>query len=119
MRPRECTRVVPMNVATAPASSGRDLLDDGLERQRLLAQQEGAARDGRDQRHLVAVRELVVALDVRLVQRVQQSRRLVAEVERSPDVTDPRDAVDVALRPARALAQTGEQPHLDSHSATA
>ena len=51
---------MPENVAIAPASLGRDLVDDGVERDGLLGEDERAARDGRDQRDHVAVGELVL-----------------------------------------------------------
>ena len=96
-----------------------DLVDDGFEREGLVAEEERAAGDRRDQRDLVPVGQLVAALDVRLVHGVDEPARLVAEVERRPHVVDARDVFDVALRPARALAQAGEQPHVDSHRPTA
>ena len=50
------------SVATAPGLVRAHLVDDGVEGERLLAQPERAAADRRDQRHLVAVRELVLPL---------------------------------------------------------
>ena len=61
MRPRDWMRVVPVNVAIAPASLVAHLVDDAVERERLLAEQERAARDRRDQRDLVAVGERALA----------------------------------------------------------
>ena len=46
---------------------------------------------------------------------VEQARRLVAELERRPDVADAFDAVEIALRPAGTLAQAGEETHADLH----
>src|SRR5205823_3689424 len=70
-----------------------DLLDDRLEREPLFGDAERAARDGRDQRHLVAVGELLLALGIPAVDRVEQPVRLVAEPERGPDLAHPRDAL--------------------------
>ena len=106
---------MPEKVAIAPASSLATSRDDLVERERLLGQDERAARDRRDQRDDVALGELVVARGVLAVDRVEQSLRLVAEIERRPDVGDVRDAVDLALRPAGTLAETGEQPHRHTH----
>jgi hypothetical protein len=91
---------------------GAHLVDDAVERERLLAEQERAARHGRDQRDLVAVGERAVARRVLLVDRVEEAVGLVAQVERGPDV-GARRGVDVAPRPARALAQAGEEA--DAH----
>ena len=60
-RSRERLRVVPVNVAIAPARVVAHLVDGPVERERLVAEQERAARDGRDQRDLVAVGELPLA----------------------------------------------------------
>ena len=51
---------MPEKVAIAPASLGRDLGDDAVERDGLLGEDERAAGDRRDQRDDVAVRELVL-----------------------------------------------------------
>src|SRR3954462_10520540 len=51
----------------------RDLLDDGVERDRLLRQDERAAGDGRDERDDVAVGERRVLLGVLLVHGVEQA----------------------------------------------
>ena len=80
-----------------------DLGDDGLERERLLGQPEGAAGDGRDQRDLVAVGELPLALGVLAVDGVEQARRLVAEPERGPHVGDAsRPSSSRSDQPARS-----------------
>ena len=97
---------------------GRDLLDDHLHGQRLLAQHERAPGDRRNQRHLVAVAELAVARDVHLVHGIQQPRRLVAQPERGPDVRDALDAVELTRREARPFAQAGEESHGHLHAAT-
>ena len=78
-------RTVPVNVATAPARSAAHLRDGRVERERLVRHDERAARDGRDQRDLVAVRELAVALGVLPVDRVEQAVRLLAEPECGPE----------------------------------
>ena len=67
----------------------RDLRDDRRYVERLLAEPERPAGDGRDQRHLVAVGELPVGRGVLAVHGVEQARRLVAELERCPDVRQP------------------------------
>jgi len=64
---------------------------------------------------LVAVAELLRALDVRAVHGVEESARLVAEPEGGPDVGDGRDAVELDPRGARALAQAGEEADGDAH----
>ena len=63
--------------------------------------------------------ELVIPLDVLLVDREHESRRLGAEAEGGPDVGDALDVLDLALRPAGPLAQGGEQPHAHGHGASA
>ena len=68
---------------------------------------------GRDQRHLVPVRERRVPRGVLEVDRVQESLGLVAEPERRPDVADGLDAVELPLGPAGPLAQPGEEAHPD------
>src|SRR5262249_44004580 len=92
------------------------LVDDAVERKRLLAQQERAAGDGRDEGDLVTVGERGIARGVLLVDRVQQAVRLVTEAERVPDLAD-GGRVDLALRPARPLAQAGEEAHAHRHAA--
>ena len=89
--------------------------DDGRWVERLLAEPVGASGHGRDQRHLVAVGQLPVGRGVLAVDRVEQALRLRAEIERSPHVANPIDAVEVALGPASALAQAGEESHPDLH----
>ena len=96
MRPREWMRVVPGERRDRAGLVGRDLVDDAVERERLVAEQERAAGDRRDQRDLVAVGEHAVALGILLVDRVEEADGLVAEVERGPDVGD-RRSVDLAL----------------------
>src|SRR5581483_770490 len=90
--------------------AARDFADDVVERDLRVRQQERAAGDGRDERNGVAVRERGVARRVLAVDGVQQPVGLVAEVELAPDVAD-RRSLDLLLRPARALAQSGEKPH--------
>src|SRR5262245_31464874 len=92
---------------TAGALVGH-LCGDGLERKRLLGHPERAARDRRDQRHLVAVMELAIRVGVLAVDGVEKAGGLLAEPERGPHVRDGRD-VELALRPARLLAQAGEE----------
>ena len=57
----------------------------------------------------------VIGRRVLLVDRVEQALGLVAEVERGPHVGDAR-RLDLPLRPARPLAQAGEQPHRHPHA---
>jgi len=90
------------------------LVDDAVERERFVAEEERAAGDRRDQRHLVAVRQCAVGCRVLLVDRVQQPRRLVTELERAPHVRD-RRRVDLALGPPGALAEPCEESHGDGH----
>src|SRR5581483_128658 len=81
----------------------RDLPDHRPRVDRLLGEAEGAAGDGRDQRHLVAVGERGLAVGVALVDRVEQARRLVSEPELRPDLGDAR-GLELALGPPGALA---------------
>ena len=106
---------MPEKVAIAPASSVATSLDDGVERDGLLGEDERAAGDGRDQRDDVAVGELVVGRRVLLVDRVEQALGLVAEVELA-HTSATRVGVDLACRPARLLAQPGEEPHRHAHA---
>ena len=118
-RPRECARVVPMNVAIAPASVVADLRDGRVDGERIRRQPEVAAGDGRDHRDLVARREALGAIDVGAVARVEETRRLVAEAEQRPDVADGRAVRELELEPpgARPLAESGEQSHVYVHAA--
>ena len=84
------------------------LVDGLLQRERRLGEQEGAARDRRDQRHLVAVLERTITLCVFLVDRIEQTGRLVAEPEQGPHGCD-GGRFELALRPTGALAQACEQ----------
>jgi methylmalonyl-CoA mutase, N-terminal domain len=86
-----------------------------VERERLLGDSKRAARDRRDQRHLVAVGELAPGVRVLAVDGVEQPVRLVAQAEGRPDIGHARDAGELALRVAGPLPQPGKQPHLDSH----
>src|SRR4051812_31727945 len=88
------------------------LVDGPVERERLVAEEERATGDGRDQRDLVAVCKLPVAGGVLLVDRVEKPLRLVAEVEGGPDVGD-GGGLDLTLGPAGALSQAGEQADAD------
>ena len=86
-RPREWARVVPVNVAIAPASSDATSRTASSSESGSSESRNAPARDGRDQRDLVAVRERRCrARAYALVDREQQPRRLVAEFERGPDV---------------------------------
>ena len=93
----------------------RDLRDDRRHVERLRAEPERPARDGRDERHLVAVGQLPVGRGVLAVHGVEQARRLVAELEQRPDVGNAFDAVEIPLRPAGPLAQSREEAHADLH----
>src|SRR5262249_23929238 len=95
----------------------RGLLDDRLQRERLLAEQERPARDRRNERDLVTVRELVVAVDVPHVHGVEEAGRLRAQAERLPDGVDAPHAVELARGPAGAFAQPGEETNRHPHAA--
>jgi hypothetical protein len=110
VRPRDSMRVVPVNVAIAPAAS--------IERERLVAEQERAAGDRGDHRDLVALCERTVRCRVLLVHGVEQAARLLAEPERRPDVRDGR-RVDLALGPAGTFTQAGKETHANRHGAPA
>ena len=96
---------MPTNVAIAPAPSEATSAARALERERRVGEDERAAGDGRDQRHLVAVGEQRVPLGVLAVDRVDEPGGLVAEPERGPDVVDRRAVVELERRlplPARS-----------------
>ena len=67
----------------------RHFADDGVERA-APRDAEVAARDGRDQRHLVPWGKRCIGVRVTLVDGVEEAGRLLAERERGPDVRDPR-----------------------------
>jgi len=71
-----------------------------------------APPDGRDQRDLVAVPQLALAVGVLAVDRVEQTAGLLAQPERGPDVGDGR-SLELSLRPARPLAQAREKAYAD------
>ena len=98
---------------------GGDLAHGVLERERLLGEPEGAAGDGRDQRHLVARGEHAVARGVGLVDGDEQARRLVAEGERRPHVSRGRalGKLDLGRARPRQLPQSREQADTDPHAA--
>ena len=95
----------------------RDLLDHRVRVDRLLGQPERAARDRWDQGDLVSVGERGLAAGVLLVHGVEEALGLVAEAELRPDVGD-RRGVELARRPARALAQPCEKPDRHGHAST-
>ena len=65
---------------------------------------------------LVAVGERAITARVLLVDRVEEPVRLLPEAERGPHVRDALDAVELALRPACALTQAGEQADANCHA---
>src|SRR5207253_6487379 len=77
---------------------------------------EAAAADRRNERDLVAVPQLLAGLGVGAVDRVEEAVGLDAELELRPDVADVRDAVDLPLRPAGLLAESGEEADADAHA---
>ena len=117
-RPRECARVVPMNVAIAPAASSRTSRDRRIDRQRLGRKTEVAARDRRDHRHLVSGRERLGSLDVRAIARIEKAQGLVAQPERGPHVADSRAVLDLDVESPRpgSLAEPGEQSDAYDHA---
>jgi hypothetical protein len=84
--------------------------------ERLVGEAEGAAAHGRDERHLVAVGELVSGLDVAAVHGVEDAGRLVAEPERRPDVLHARNVLELEARAAGAFPQAGEEADGDAHA---
>src|SRR5581483_2880369 len=94
-----------------------DLVDDAIERHVLVGEQERTARDRGDQRHGVAVREHGLLRGVLLVDGVEQSVGLVAELERLPHVCD-RVGVDLLLRPTGSFAEAGEESHRHAHASS-
>ena len=93
---------------------GAHLVDDRIERQRFLGEKERTTRDGWDQRDLVAVAELPRRFCVLAVDGIEQAGGLFAEAERGPDVGDGA-RLDLAARPAGALAEPREKPDVDAH----
>ena len=106
-----------MKVAIAPAASSGDRAHRGVERERLVREQEVTTGDGRDQRDLVAVGEARVGSGIALVERIEQTRRLGSEVERRPDVRDRRAVGELegATTGARALAKPRKETNRDLH----
>jgi hypothetical protein len=102
-------RVVPVKVAVVA-----HLVDDLVQRQRLIAEQERAAGDRRDQRDLVAVLQLELARRVLLVDGIEQAVGLVPEIERPPHVGHGL-GINFACRPARAFAQPCKETHAHGH----
>ena len=92
-----------------------DLVHDRVQRERLGRDPKRPARDGRDQRDLVTVREATAGAGVLAVDRVEQAFGLVTQPERRPNVRDPLDSLELTLGEAGSLAQAREQPHLDLH----
>ena len=95
--------------------------DQAAEVDRLRAEQHerlvGAARDGRDDRHLVAVAQGRRALGVLAVDGVREPGGLAADLERGEDVAG-RGAlgqVELTLSGTRAFPQRGEEPHGHAH----
>ena len=93
-----------------------DLAQHGRDVERAFDEAERAAADGRDDRHLVAVRELMPRLDVLPVDGVEQPRRLVAETEGGPDVLDAGDVVELETRAPGAFPEAGEEADGDAHA---
>jgi hypothetical protein len=74
-----------------------NLLDGGVDRERLFGQAEGAARDRRDHRDLVAREQGLGRLHVRAIPRVEKPCGLGAEPEQRPHVGHGRVIGDVDL----------------------
>jgi len=93
--------------------------DDSTEIERLFAEAKVPSRDRRYERDFVPLLQLVIRARVGLIDRIEESRRLVAEAELRPDVRDARAVgqVELALAGARVLTEPGEQPHDDAHVA--
>ena len=109
---------MPMNVAIAPAPGSATSATTASRSSGPCLDGERAARDRRDDRDLVAGRELVAAPCVLAVSGVGQPGRLVSQLEPRPHVGDGRAVGDVqlALRPAGPLTQRGEEPDGDPHA---
>ena len=109
---------MPMNVAIAPAPGSATSATTRVDVERPCLDGERTARDRRDDRDLVARRELVAAPCVLAVSGVGQPGRLVSQLEPRPHVGDGRAVGDVqlALRPAGPLTQRGEEPDGDPHA---
>ena len=104
MRSRERLRTVPRNVAIAPASSLRHFAHGCVDGERRFGQLEVPPGDGRDQRHLVALGERGLGIRVALVDRVEQARRLVPELEGGPHVAHASTVGELELARAGAGA---------------
>src|SRR6266480_2993983 len=92
-----------------------DLVQHSGDVDRAVDEPEGAAADRRDESHLIAVRELVAALDVLPVHRIQEARRLRTEVERRPHILDPHDVFELQARAPGAFPQAGEEANGHPH----
>jgi hypothetical protein len=108
---------VPRNVAIAPAALVDDLDHDRGQVHGALGQPEGASRDGRDERDLVALGERLSWLRVLAVHGIEQAGRLVTKPERWPHILENRPVSENDLAPISAclLAKPGEQPDDHSH----
>ena len=100
-----------------------DVRDQAVEVDRLGAEQDerlglAPARDGWDQRDLVALLQRRRSLGVLLVDGVGQAGRLGADLERGEDVAGDRALrqLELSAPRSRAFPQRGEQPHGHAHA---
>ena len=113
---RAATRVVPMNVATAPASSLGASATAALGSSGSLGERNAPPETGGISATSSPSASAVVAVGVLLVDRVEEAARLVAEPELRPDVGDARRRRRARARDQPgALAQPGEEAHRDAH----
>ena len=93
-----------------------DLAQRGRDVQRTVHEPERTAAHRRDERHLVAVRELAPRLDVLAVHGIEEPGRLRAEVEPRPDVLDARNVLELEPRTAGTLTEAGKEANGDAHA---
>ena len=106
-RPRECARVVPMNVAIAPAPSSRTSATAASTESGSADSLKSPPETGGMTATSSPAAESLGALDVRPVARVQEPGGLVAERELRPDVAHGGALVELELElPAPACSRS-------------
>ena len=117
MRPRDCTRVVPVNVAIAPARGDRTSSTTASSESGSALSRKAPPETGGISADFVAVHQSAIPVGVFLVHGVEEALGLGAEIECRPDVGDSIDPVELALAPAGAFAQARKQANAHGHEA--
>ena len=104
---------MPVKVATAPARSSATSATAASSESGSSVTRKAPPETGGISATSSPSAQLPLALGVLAVDRVEQAGGLVAEAERGPHVGEPVDAVELALRPARPLAQAREEANAD------